>query len=139
MFDNFRARDRDVPHLVATRFSFGRQIRRQPQETPRALPRAVVNNLGQVDRAELNPGVTGVAGLSSPFAARRHRFGARRGARRISRGRTRRVPRVLLGPRREIGNMRFERRELSLHEVEASRPDQNLVFEKREIGLDLGW
>ena len=87
MLDNVGSWDRDLPDLLAVGLPFGREIRRQQSKAPRARCRAMVNETGQISRAELNSGVTGVAGLTSPFAARRHRFGARWGARRVSRGR----------------------------------------------------
>jgi hypothetical protein len=139
MFDDLRARDRDLPDLLAARFSFGGQIRRQRPPTTRAHRRAMVHDPRQISRAELDPGVAGVAKLSTSFAARRCRFGPWWGARGIRRGRTRGVSGMLLTVGEKIGKLRLERGEFRLQNVNPAGPDQNLVFEKREISLDLGW
>ena len=139
MFDDLGSGDWDLPDLLAAGFSFGGEIGWQRPKTPWARRRTMIDDVDEIGRAQLNPGVPGVAKLSPSFAARWRRFGARWGTRGVSRRRARGISRMLLNPCEEIGKLRLERGEFRLQNVNPAGPDQNLLFEKREISSDLGW
>jgi hypothetical protein len=138
MFENLRLRDWNVPHLLAPGFALDGKIGRQGAEATRTLPWSVIDDAGHVHRAQLDPSVAGVADLSSSFAARRFGFGARRCARRISRGWTRRIARILLNPRQEISELLLECRKLFFDRLNPPCRDDNLTFEKGKVHVDRG-
>ena len=127
---------RNLPNLDPLRIACGRQISGERDATGRTLRGTMGHDRRQVFFLQLNPLVSAVAGLSSPFASTRRTFRTRGCIRRVARGWTRRVAGVGRFALLRIGKLQLEFADCRLSCDHLISQQRDLTFQEGQVGLE---